>query len=234
MTNYYDEIITKIEKLIDEQDYQQAFAVITNELSMPYIPSDIEAKLVFFLNEIKGNNQSGRVFNIEMLDDYLFSEDINKISRAINYLADSNIRNHLDSVREFLLSDKPNGLKCMLVDILAEQNITEELVMLKDDLYYEFTPSYIIRPCESEVFVLCKQFIETELIGYPTYIKMAITVLINQLFSYLPLNYDVNEVNVLALSIIYHVLKMMDDNELWTDISAKYREESAQIYEILV
>lgn len=234
MTNYYDEIITKIEKLIDEQEYQQALTLITSELSMPYIPSDIENKLLYLLDDIKGNNMNGRVFNIEMLDDYLFSEDINKVSRAINYLADSNIRNYLDSVKEFLVSEQPNSLKCMLVDVLAEQNITDELVMNKDGLYFEFVPAYVIRPCDSEVFVHCKQLIEMELIGYPTYTKMAMTVLINQLFSYLPLNYDEGEVTILALSIIHHVLEMMGDEDLWLNISAKYEMELSQFYEILV
>ena len=45
MYNWYEEIITEIRQLIEQKQYEQASALVTKELSMPYIPSDIEKQL---------------------------------------------------------------------------------------------------------------------------------------------------------------------------------------------
>lgn len=52
MTNYYDEILTEIEDLIQQAKYGDANFLVQKELNMPYIPVDVEQKLKSFKREL--------------------------------------------------------------------------------------------------------------------------------------------------------------------------------------
>ncbi len=52
MTNYYDEILTEIEDLMQQGKYGDANFLVQKELNMPYIPIDIEQKLKSYKREL--------------------------------------------------------------------------------------------------------------------------------------------------------------------------------------
>ena len=53
MESFYQEMLNEIETLIQSQNIQEAIKKIEFELSMPYVPSDVEVILQQNLQELK-------------------------------------------------------------------------------------------------------------------------------------------------------------------------------------
>ena len=51
--NYYDELLSKLDELMDNKHYKEAEKLIDDELSMAYVPKDIESKLKEYKDEVK-------------------------------------------------------------------------------------------------------------------------------------------------------------------------------------
>ena len=92
--NYYDEMIEKIQGLLEEKNYDLAEKMISDELSVAYVPRDIEQKLHSLQERIIKDTIRKQISD-EELEEYLFEGDPDHQLFAVNELNGKNLRHHL-------------------------------------------------------------------------------------------------------------------------------------------
>ncbi|ATZ21766.1 hypothetical protein [Mesoplasma tabanidae] len=128
--NFYDELIAELKELVLENDFETALLKINQELSMPYVPSDIEEQLMKFKVEIfekisnKASNNNN--LNADYILQLLKSDDREQQAFGINFLNKINLRDKLNEVSEILLLKKiDNSIKTLILYTLKEQEINK-------------------------------------------------------------------------------------------------------------
>ena len=146
MESYYDEILDKIRRLMNEKNYQEAYRLLEDELSMPYIPKESEEALISFYQECRSVIQSDAVQrsyeeeDVEALLEGNFEEQL----LAIEQLKKSNVRNYLDVIENCLKKD-PNGLvRALLIDCLMQQDVAVEMHAVVYGIELNFLPYYFV------------------------------------------------------------------------------------------
>ena len=102
MDTYYEDILKKVETLMKDAQFAEAYAILDEELSMPYIPREYEEPLIAYYNqcrsECKWKDTAVREEDIETL----LKGSLEEAFLAIEQLKKSNIRNHMDAVADYL------------------------------------------------------------------------------------------------------------------------------------
>ena len=125
MDNYYEECITKVEGLIKSQDFDQAKAILEDELDMPYIPENHLKKFKELYRLIPQINTSSSKYldSIEEIEDSLFLDEEQQL-RAMLSLERLNLRPYLSILREWLVSLEVDvWIKQQILVFLLEQGI---------------------------------------------------------------------------------------------------------------
>ncbi|ARU91977.1 hypothetical protein SCLARK_001460 [Spiroplasma clarkii] len=138
--NYYETLLKDIQIFIDNQEYNNAAKLITNELAAPYIPGDIEVKLYEY-------NQIINQHLVNDLDDSMLTWNVDKVAQimqqslnqemhllAFEALRGLNARQIIPLIKTYL-QDKAikNEYKTFLMMILIEQKVDEDFLVYKND-----------------------------------------------------------------------------------------------------
>lgn len=213
--DFYEELISSIKELIEEKKYDEARKKINDELTMAYVPMSVEETLLTFLDRIDELSPTReKELSIDEIIAYLNSKDLQQQVIAANYFDRLNVRDYLDVIEEFLLSEYGyDEAKTMLVSTLIDQEIKEEIKMNKDGMNYKFIPYYIIKVEESDGYLKAMKIFDKELFKNPSYYKMAVQLFTNKAYESLPINIDEQEAKDMAYMIIRHVYRLFDDKE---------------------
>lgn len=214
MNNYYEEIYFNIKELINGKQYLKAKLMIEDELSMPYIPNDFEIKLQELLDIINQNEKSSELkLNDDEILEYLHSDEYKQIV-AVNYLDSLNLRDYLDVVQDFLMSNGSKEAKSLLISSLINQDINQEITMLKDNLEISFIPRYVESIEISDGYVKGLEFISDIFENdNPSLYNLAKDLLIKECFLELPFSFDENEGLIIAKRIIIYLYDCLMDEE---------------------
>ncbi|ATZ18221.1 hypothetical protein [Mesoplasma melaleucae] len=143
--NFYDELIIELKELISKNDFENALLKINQELSMSYVPADIEKKLSDFKIEIykkislKANTNNS--INAEYILKILKSNDREQQAFGINFLNKINLRDHLSVISEILLLDRiDNSIKTLILFTLKEQEINKVFDVLYSGAHKDWNP----------------------------------------------------------------------------------------------
>lgn len=168
MNNYYDACIADIERHIKDGKYEDAKYLLRQELSMPYIPQDVQTKLEELSQIVMVENRSGTNYydDIYEIENALHGNQQNQI-KALLSLERLNIHPNFELLKEWLVSDSfEKWVKQQLLVIMMSQNITEEVTVMMDGETYCLVPSKIESPLEQEAYCEClnelKQVFESE------------------------------------------------------------------------
>ena len=213
MNNYYEEIVAKIEALIAENDYLKAKMIVDDELKMPYVPKDLEDKLQEYDLLLKDKLRHNEfILDDDTLRSYLFDGEYKQFIAA-NYLDSLNLRNYLDLIEEYLISDGYKRAKVLIINSLIEQAIDQKLTVNKDGLEIEFIPKYVEPPIYQDGYLKAVKIIEEELFKDPALYKLAMELLSDRAFMSLPLGLSEDEGELLAMSIIVYLYEMFSLDE---------------------
>lgn len=201
--SYYDDLLLKIDEYINNNDFDNATKLITNELNMPYVPKDIEDKLNDILKDLPKEDNS-RALSIEEIEKYL-SLDKEKQLIAVEALNRLNLRDYLDICNKYLEGDGFINAKVLLIDSLINQDINEELHMINDGIEYNFIPKYVITPLESLGYKGALKILNDNYMKEPSKLELAKSLLYKECLMALPINYDENDANLLADKIIQYI-----------------------------
>lgn len=202
--NYYEELLATIDELINTKDYKQALSMIEKELSLPYVPSDVENRLKYYLKVIPKDNDYKQL-NEEDIINYL-KADQSKQLRAVEALNSLNLRDYIDICNEYLKSDGFINAKVLLIYSLIKQEINEECFMNNEGVEYSFIPKYVMSPEESLGFKKALEILEKDYMKEPSKLELAKQLLYKECLLALPINYEEDEANNLA-SKIYNFIE---------------------------
>ncbi|ASZ09293.1 hypothetical protein CK556_02980 [Mesoplasma chauliocola] len=214
--NFYDELIIEIKEFISEHDFDNALLKINQELTMPYVPSDIEEKLTKFKVEIyekistKANINNS--VNAEYILQLLKSSDREQQAFGINYLNKINLREHVEEISAILkLENIDNSIKTLILFTLKEQEINKEFDVLYSGAQITWKPIEIDFESNfkfiTEIDELITKSIENENPGIAYDAKMLnINFYLNNLDIFKPENK-----NEKAAAFILYAIEMLDE-----------------------
>ena len=217
MDTYYEDILKKVNKLMSDADCQNAYKILEEELSMPYIPKEYEQQLIELYNacrsELQVNNEHS--YNEEDIE-ALLKGSLEEQFLAIEQLKKSNIRNHLEAIQTYF-DQKPNELiRSYLIEALMEQNVSDEFVIMMDGLEITFNPCFVEPPMESDgamqAIMYLKEWFEND---NPTFTLMCVETLVKEAYLRLPYNIEEEDALPIAIGVVRYVFAAHEEYEAY-------------------
>ena len=208
--NYYDEILDKINSLIENKEFDEAKRIILNELDMPYIPLEIDNKLKLALDEVKFNSM---IINNSLSDEDIVSylnQDENHQLLAVNELNKRNLREYKNIVNDYLLSNGFKNGKVLLIDSMINQEINDEFKYKDNDIEYIFNPSKIKPITKNESYLLCLNKLNDIYMKEPSLLIMANQLLYKEAILMLPKELNDNDIESLIDKITVFITKAFE------------------------
>ncbi|MEE8807031.1 MAG: DUF3196 domain-containing protein [Lactimicrobium sp.] len=229
MENYYDEIIAEIQKAIDDKKYEEAEYLLQRELKMPYIPEDAEKKLHALAKDLAYAMSDAKPVSEESADtliQQLLSDKPALALSAASALCSRSLREYLREIQSYLAGNPLPEAAALLMEGMAEQGINEEFTLNKDGCEYDFWSGDIIPIAKQPAFKKADALLKGWFAKNPAYYNMARTLLIHELYIFLPLMYEEDEAYDVAHLCAKQVSEMMDGGSTIAAIDAKRRRLS--------
>lgn len=228
MANYYDEVLANIHALIKEGNYQKAMDLVRNELSMPYIPSDTEKELKQLKKDLMfqmSDKSGGTEQSLDRLLEMLQGKPEQQLAATAS-LSKRNLRDCIPEIQQYLLSDPFEEAGALIVEAIAEQQIGEEFVWMRKGVEYTFFGDGLTPVAESKGFLEAGKLLNEWLSNdHPDMYEMAKTLIVHDVYMFLPLSYEEEEGESLAFDVLEQVSNMMDDGDTYQLILDKLSEK---------
>lgn len=221
MANYYDEILEEIQKLMQEGKASDAMVLVKRELDMPYIPPETETQLKKMRRDLQfalTEKNGGTEISLDTILEYLKGKPETQLAAAAA-LSKRNLRECLPEIQSWLASDPFEQAGALVVEEIAEQEIGEEFVWNRRGIEYTFFGDGLTPVSVSKGFLKAEKLLEEWLSNdRPDLFEMTKTLLIQEVYMFLPLSYDEEEGETLALQMLQKVSEMMDNGETYAQI----------------
>lgn len=241
---YYDVVAIYVSVLKELEKYEEAINIIVEELSMPYIPYQYETMFNAAYDDLLLAKQNAyyegsiqHVFNEEDIVSILSRDDYNEelLYMALEQLESMNVRRILPAVKAFISNnDKPDFAKSLLIEVMIDQEIDEEMSVVKNGISYDINPLYepmvltqeargvidqlladVIENDNPSLYQLCQQFLDFYLYTiYPRYI-------------------DDMDFRAIAAAIHYHLASLQYIDIEMEDIELDYNVDAQDVYDVL-
>ena len=206
--DYYTEILNDLEKLLADEQYDDALFMIRSELRMPYVPPDFREKLEEMEKRIPRSDEHTLKVPDEDKIRELLKGDAESQMYAVYSLTNQNLRKHKVLIDDVFSSDVLPQAKDILIYALIEQEISEEFTLNKNGLEYRFVPRYCLLPEESDGYQDAVKQLKEIYLHEPSLYQFAIDLLQEKCFSHLPLSYEAEESGQLVEAITGELGKM--------------------------
>lgn len=228
MENYYEEIVQEIEDLLKNGKYEDARYLLKKELSMPYIPEEVEKKLKQLQKECTYSISEKAEEKEESLGSLLRrlkGKPQSQLS-AVDGLCRKNLRECIPELQDWLSKDPQPEAAALLIEALGVQEIDEEFTYVKNGVEYTFSGADITPVSRSEGFLCAQNYLGKWFLHYPDYYSMANTLLIHEVYTFLPLSYDKEEGYSLAKMVASEVLDLMHEEDLKKKLGLETKQKS--------
>lgn len=221
--NYYDELISSVESLIENKKYQEALTSIQEELKMPYVPKEVlikfEAYEILCQQALKKDKPMKQVSFNELVEG-LFEDDFSAMNSIIQ-LGQMNLRGYLQEIQSLFDRLTNPVLIGLIILQLSEQKIDYEFRIIKNGLEIKFYPVYIENPSNSDGFIIASKLFSDEFFKEPQLQNLLEELLLQETLSYLPLSYCEEEGKLLAYSIIKKAFLLSNRAQEWYDYTVR-------------
>lgn len=207
--NYYDEILQKIDELMDSKDYEQAKRIILNELDIAYVPRDFEEKLNDYLAKINTKTFKVKQVSDEDIETFLFEDQSHQLI-AVDELNKRNLRDFDELVDKYLKEGSFKNAKVLLIDSLIRQSIDKEYTFIDGDSSITFNPSKLVCPEECKAYKKGQEVLSDYYLKEPSKLKMAMDLLFKEIMMSLPNNLDDKDGELIANKIIEFINKAFE------------------------
>ena len=202
--NYYDELLDRIQILMDSSLYDEADALIMNELNVPYIPRDVEQKLLEFKEYINSYKSSDFHLSDEDIASYLSQDESHQLL-AVNELNSKNLRDHIALCQKYLNGNGSSNGKALLIDSLVRQEIDHVFTVNRNDGSISFNPREICKIEDSEGCRKATELLEETFMKEPSKLLMARQLLAKELLLLLPASMNEEEGTYVAEKITDYI-----------------------------
>ena len=225
--SYYDEVLNEIRCSIAEGNREEAAFLLKRELSMPYIPSEIEEQLHALQKDLRYQSAEQKEkgeLSTEALLRRLKGKPESQL-RAVSALCDRNLRSVTEELRDWLSKDPQPEAASLLIDALAEQEVGEEFTLVRNGIEYSFYGDAVTPVAGSGGFREALRLIGSWLSKDPSLAEMARSLLVQRCYLALPLSYEAEEGAELAKSCISEVLNSMGLENRQAELEQYYENE---------
>ena len=241
---YYDVVAIYVSILKDLEEFEEAINIIVEELSMPYIPYQYETvfnaaydELLLAKQEASFDGVTQKVFNEEDIENILTKKDTNEdlLYMAIEQMEGMNIRRMIVPIRQFIRdNDQPDFAKSLLIELMIDQEIDEDLEVVKKGVHYDINPSYapMVLNQESgvEIYKLLMDALEDD---NPSLLTMCEQFLNFYLYSIYPKYIDEQDYRSIAGAIHYHLASLQYIDIELEDIEYLYNCNQEDVKDVL-
>lgn len=241
---YYDVLCYLVGFLKETENYEEAVDLLIEELSMPYIPFQYESRLNDLYDEIllakreayQELEASKKIFSEKELAMLLEKGGADEIMlMAIDQLSYANIRLYLPQIRLFLQDPKRDSvMKSLLLLILKDQEVDEELTVIKHAHTIECNPIYLEDIEQSYWMEAIVSALEHVLADQnPSLLEMGVDLTQYFLHDWYPLFECLPEAEVVACAIHYHLAGLMLMEIELADLCYDYGVDQESVLDIL-
>lgn len=241
---YYDVLCYLVGFLKETENYEEAVDLLVEELSMPYIPFQYESRLNDLYDEILLEKREAyqeleaqkKIFSekeLAMLLEKGGSDDV--MLMAIDQLTTANIRLFLPQIRLFLEDPaRDSVLKTLLLLILKDQEVDEELTVVKHAHTIECNPIYLEDIEQSYWMEAIVSALEHVLENdNPSLLEMGVDLTQYFLHDWYPLFECLPDPEAIACAIHYHLAGLMLMEIELEDLCFDYGVEQEPVLDIL-
>ena len=221
MNKEYLEVLEKIKSLVNDKKYMEADFILNDELLQPYIPKDVEEKLLELKKDIKyylSESMRTKEVSEDKILNMLKGNEKSQLSAA-NYLCDKDINNYLEEIKDYLSKSPCIEAASLIINRIAEQEIAEEFIYIKNGVEYIFNGDQVIPVQDSEgfkkAFELLNDYVGND---YPYLLELTRPALAHEAYTLLPLSIDDDEVEGLVMNIIKDISNIIDDGKSYEEI----------------
>lgn len=211
-TKFYDVMIIYLYSLINSNNKEKALKIVSEELSMPYIPALFEERFKEIYRELSYNEKENKDFHLsrEKIAEILINEkDKSMIILAIVEMCKLNIRDFFSAIECFFKRKVENVYKVMLVDALRTQGVNRIFTFINEGVESKINPCDSENILESEDYHILNKLLEENISSKnPNLLCLASENLMLYLCSIYPKGIDKNDFNYVAYSIHAYSLKM--------------------------
>ncbi len=216
MENYYNEIIEEIKNAMNKGEIEEADYLLKKELSMPYIPQDVEETLHKLKKDLAYAKSDKRNLHEESLEDLLSKLRHGKAQSqlaAANALQDRNLRSCVEELQNYLGKDPCPEAAALIIEALAEQEIDDEFTLKKDGIEYTFFADEVVPVTKSKGLLKALDLLQDEYLKNPSVFQLAKSILIHKVYLYLPLTYEEEEAEYLKDEIVQEIENLLTEIE---------------------
>ncbi len=225
--SYYNDLEQEIQLLIKNQNYELALEKIEDELNMPYVPLKLEEKLYTWQKECQQvlNIPVKGTMDFDMIKQFLLEEDPVSHQAALSQLANFNLRNVLEEIQEILDKQTDPLVISMILLHLIDQEIDEKIRFKKNGLSYEINPRQIEHPVSSDGYKEAYQLLANMTYKEPSLTNLCHQLLVHEVIMALPLIYEQEESELLALAIYKQSLFLLNRESEWYNYTVENKLE---------
>lgn len=214
MKNYYEELIQEMKEMVELQQYEEALFRLKTELQMPYIPEEYEREFLSLEKDIRfalENQKKDHEIPLESLLHMLKGKPESQMIAA-NALSNRNLRSCVKELQDYLSKDPTPEAAELIVDAIAEQEIKEEFVWVRNGVEYTFFGDSVTPVAKSEGFLEAMRLLEERFEKEPSLLEMARILLIHKSYEALPIGYKVEEAKMIVNQIKDEIEELMNQN----------------------
>jgi hypothetical protein len=226
MGNYYDEVLEEIRGLLKEGKTTEAKVICDRELSMPYIPPETEKELRKLKKDISYAASEKAGTKVDAPDTILerLKGDAQSQLSAAAAVGSLNLNQYLDEIHAYLEGNPFPEAAALIIEAIAEQEIGDEFTYHKDGAEYDFWGDAVTPAAEGAGFRRALKDLQEWLANEnPDLYEMAKTLLVHEVYMFLPLSYEEEEGDMLAEAMLKQVSEMMDDGAVYAEVMERRR-----------
>ncbi len=216
MNNYYEDILQEISVSMDEGRYADAEYLIRRELSMPYIPAEAETQLRRYADEVRwriSENSRQSEWSTDVILERLYSDDPVIQLAAAAKLCGRSLREFTDDVRKWLAADPYPDAAALIMDALAEQQVNDEFVYVKDGTEYTFWGDALTPVSLSEGFRTVYGMLGKHYSKDLARLQMAREILVHACYGFLPLSYEADDAEMLFREVTEQLKELFPEEK---------------------
>lgn len=216
--NYYVNQINLINDRIKNELWDEAYALVIEELSMPYVPKLFYDQLKRIESEIKANFKLNQKVSLiqdeEELKSLLKLDEMAQL-KALDQMSRLNLRQYDTLIQDTFNQLDDRLMINLLIRICIEQQLTNEFNFSVEGVTYTFIPASLCLPEDSEGVEESIKLLSLWLEQNPSLLNLCVDKVHYEALMALPISYSEDEAYELAYSILEETFLQISDLSEW-------------------
>ncbi len=232
MNNFYNDLLIEIQENIKKSNFKKALELIEEELKMPYVPINVEEKLLGFRNKIfveHFNNSEVKEISLQKYLDIFESDEVSNIEKyeMIEVFSEFNLKEYLEYIQNSILFNLKidKFVKYKLLMEFYNQGFRDFISLKLNNKQMTFNLNEIRSFVENEQFIYNSSKIQDLVFKEVNILNNSLDIL-EKLFLVMTFEKELFEEGDIWKEIIYVISKLLNRGDIQKIILDKVEEMS--------